>query len=94
MIVIATGFIPFSPLSIVLMTVMWEDGGKTVLTLSVLPSVLFSVTNIFHGTFLSNHASQPFQAWYGALARCPTRRLSNSDAPVIYFLSLFFDLTW
>ena len=43
-------------------------------------------TNVFHHTFLSNHASQPHQTWYGALARGPTRRLPNSGQPVIYFL--------
>ena len=43
--------------------------GYTVLALSVLPYILLvlpSVTNIFCCTFLSNHASQPFQTWHGA----------------------------
>ena len=53
-----------------------------VLALSLLPSV----PNIFHHTFLSNHASQPLQTWYGALARGPTSQLPNSGLPVIYFL--------
>ena len=39
--------------------------GYTVLALSLLPSI----TSIFHRTFLSNHASQTLQTWYGALAR-------------------------
>ena len=49
-------------------------GGYIVLALSV--------TNIFHCIFLSNHASQPLQTWYGAEARGPTwiyiRQLSTS----------------
>ena len=44
-----------------------EEGGYIVLALSVLPSV----SNIFRHTFLSNHASQPLQTWYGASARGP-----------------------
>ena len=57
-------------------------GRYTVLALSVLPSI----TSIFCYTFLSNHASQPFQTWYGASARGPTHRSRNSGPPVIYFL--------
>ena len=49
-------------------------------------SIPLSVTNIFHHVFLSNHASQPLQTWYGALAKGPTIRLPNSGPPVIYFL--------
>ena len=49
-------------------------GGNIVLALSV----LLSVTNIFRHTFVSNHALQPLQTWYGALARGPTCRLLNS----------------
>ena len=37
-------------------------------------------------TFLSNHASQPFQTCYGALTRGHTGYLPNSGLPVIYFL--------
>ena len=44
----------------------------------------------FRSTFLSNHASQPLQTWYGASARGPTRRLPNSRPPVIYFLFQIF----
>ena len=67
-------------------------GWSTVLALPVLPSVLSSVSNIFRCTFLSNHASQPLQTWYGALARGPTRRLPNSILPGIYFP--FYDLAY
>ena len=49
-------------------------------------SFLLSLTNIFHHTFLSNHASQPFQTWYGASARGLTSCLPNSGLPVVYFL--------
>ena len=56
--------------------------GYTLLAVSVLPSILPPVTNIFHHTFLSNNASQQLQTWYGALARGPTRGLPNS---VIHF---------
>ena len=56
--------------------------GYTVLALSVLPSV----NNIFRRTFLSNHASQPIQTWYGASGRGPTSRLPNWGPPAIYFL--------
>ena len=59
-----------------------EEGGYTVFALSVRPSA----TNTFCHTFLSNHASQPFQTWCGALARGPTLRLPNSH-PCLTFLS-------
>ena len=48
-------------------------------------SYIPSVTSIFRGTLLRNHASQPLQTWYCASARGPTRRLPNSGPPVIYF---------
>ena len=57
----------------------------TVLALPVLPSAHPSITNVFRRTFLNNHASQPLQTWYGALAKGSTRPLSNSGPPVIYF---------
>ena len=60
--------------------------GYTVLGLSVLLSVHPSLTNLFHHTFLSNHASQPLQIWYGALARDPYCHLLNSGPLVLYFL--------
>ena len=44
-------------------TPAWKKMGYTVLALSVFPSVLLSVINIFRRTFLSNHASQPLQTW-------------------------------
>ena len=54
---------------------------------SVIPFVLLSVRNqTFHGFFLSNHASQPLQTWYGASSRDPTLGLPNSCPPVNYFL--------
>ena len=56
--------------------------GYTILALSVLTSI----TNIFCHTFLGNHASQPLQTWYGALARGPICHLLNSGLPAIYFL--------
>ena len=59
-----------SPFYKELLYLCFEDEGYTGLTLSALPSV----TNIFRHTFLSNHASQPPQTWYGALARGPTSR--------------------
>ena len=65
-----------------------RTGGYTVLA----PSVLPSVTNIFHHIFLSNHASQPLQTWYGASARGPTGCLSNLGPPVIYLL--VYDLVY
>ena len=49
-------------------------------------SNILSLTNIFHHSFLNNHASQPLQTWYGAFARGPTYRIPNSDPPVICFL--------
>ena len=74
--------------------------GYTGLALSVLPSVFLpvlsfvlpSVANIFRRIFLSNHASQPLQTWYGVSARGSTRRLWNSGPRVIYFL--FYDLVY
>ena len=65
-------------------------GGCTVLLVFVSPSVLLSVTSIFHLTFLSNHASQPLQTWYGSLTRGLTLGLQNSDPPLTCFL--FYDL--
>ena len=60
--------------------------GYTVLALSILLSILPSVTNIFCCSFFRNHASQPLQTWYGALARGPTHGLPNLGPPIIYFL--------
>ena len=60
--------------------------------LSFHPSFCPSVANICQCTFLSNHASQPLQTWYGASARGPTRGLPNSRQPFIYFL--FFDFVY
>ena len=72
-------------------------GGYTGLTLFVLPSVFLSilpsVTNIFRHTFLSNHASQPPQTWYGASVRGPTftltKIMSASYLILVLRLSLF-----
>ena len=59
-----------------------EEGGILFLTLSVLPSILPSVTNIFCRTFHCNHASQPLQACYGTLARvlkCLTNKVRYQE---------------
>ena len=74
-----------------------EDGGILFLLCPSVPSsirhsVRPSVTSIFRCTFLSNHASQQLQTWYGASARSPTFCLLNSHPPVIYFL--FYDLVF
>ena len=66
----------------IFMLLLQRRVGYTVLALSVLTSM----TNIFHQTFLSNCASQPLQTWYGTLARGPTRGLPNCGPPVVYFL--------
>ena len=63
-------------------TLASKKRGYTVLALSV----FLSVTTIFHRIFLGNHASQPFQTWYGALARGPTLGLLNFFPPLIYLL--------
>ena len=68
-------------LSYIYYTPLRRRGGYTVLALSI----LLSLTNVYGSTFLSNHASQPLQTWYGALARGPTSCLLNSGPPVIYF---------
>ena len=69
-----------------------EKRGYTVLALSVLPSVLPSVTNIFRRAVFSNRASQPLQPWYDVSAMGHTFGLSNSDPPLIYFQ--FYDLIY
>ena len=72
-----------------------EEGGGVYCVSSVRSfrlSVLASVTNISRRTFLSNHALQPLQTWYGTSDRGPKRRLSNSGPPLIYFL--FDDLVY
>ena len=67
----------------------------SVLGLSILPSVRLSAgpfvcpsvcNQYFCRTSLINHALQPIQTWYGALARGPTGCLRNSGPPAIYFL--------
>ena len=50
---------------------------------SVRPSVH---NQYFRHTLLSNHASQPLQTWYGALAMGPTRHLPKSGRQGIFFL--------
>ena len=60
MIVIATAFIPISE-QIISIPLLRRRGGVTGFAQSVSPSV----TNIFHHTFLSNHASRPLRTWYG-----------------------------
>ena len=62
-----------------------DEGGYTVFALSVHLSV--------RHTFLRNHASQPIQTWYGALARGPTFTSASYLLPVSR-LSLFFDIAW
>ena len=52
-------------------------------------SVFLSITNFFRHTFLSNHASQPLQTWYGTSARAPTCRLPNFRF-AIYLLPVFW----
>ena len=79
-----------------------EEGEYTGVALSILLSVFLSVlpsvTNIFYHTFLSNHASQPLNTWYGASAMRHTRRLpkfrSTSCLPPVFRLSLISDITW
>ena len=78
-------------MSLVISPLQLQRRGYTVLALSVLPSV----TNIFRHNFLSNHASQPLQTWYGALTRLPTHPLPDSRPPVFYAvlkLTLFSDI--
>ena len=51
-----------------------------------------SVTNIYCCFFLSNHASQSIQSWYGALAKGPTHFLPKSRPLVLYLL--FYNLVY
>ena len=77
-------------------TLLRRRGGIYYLVLSfcpsLCPSIRLSVTIIFNRIFLSNHASQLLQTWYGALARCATSSLPNSCPPFIYLL--FYDLVY
>ena len=72
----------FLYLSYIYYTPFQRRGRYTVLALSI----VLSLSNVSSSTFLSNHASQPLQTLYGALARGPTSCLLNSGQPVIYFL--------
>ena len=53
-------------------------------------SYMSFVINIFCCTFVSNHASQTLQTWYGVSSWSPTQRILNSGPPVIYFLFYHF----
>ena len=72
-----------------------NGGGGIYCFTSVHQSFRPSLTNIFHHLFLSNHASQAFQTWDGALAGDPTSSLLNLCPPVIYFLFyVYSNKTW